>query len=156
MKSPLFSRAFLCTAALALTLGIAGCSGGVDGSPGADAQGAITAGQAPEQGTIPAGHVSVEAFLPAALQEGVTVIDVRTPEEFATGHLRGAININLESPEFAAEIGKLDKEGTYALYCRSANRSRIAENAMVADGFTSVFGLDGGVSALDPSLLVLD
>ncbi|HHW83309.1 MAG TPA: rhodanese-like domain-containing protein [Actinomycetales bacterium] len=101
-----------------------------------------------------AGHVNSDIFLAAVQQEGVTVIDVRTPEEFAAGHLPGAININVESPAFASEIAALDKEGTYALYCRSANRSRLAENVMIADGFGRVFGLDGGVTALDPSELV--
>ena len=84
------------------------------------------------------------------------VIDVRTPQEFAAGHLPGAVNINVEDPSFATQIGELDPAGTYALYCRSANRSRVAEEVMLGAGFENVFGLEGGVTALDPNELVTD
>lgn len=47
------------------------------------------------------------------------VIDVRTPEEFATGHLDGAVNINWEDPTFTDQVATLDKDGVYVLYCRS-------------------------------------
>ena len=102
------------------------------------------------------GHVDAETFLAGAEQEGVTIIDVRSPAEYAEGHLPGALNINVEDPTFAAQIAELDTAGTYALYCRSGNRSRVAEEAMLAEGFTNVFGLEDGVGALDPADLVTD
>lgn len=102
------------------------------------------------------GHVDAPIFLHAIADESVTVVDVRTPEECAAGHLPGAININVESPDFTTRIAELDPEGTYGLYCRSANRSRVAESQMQAAGFSRVFGLEGGVTALDADHLVTD
>ncbi len=54
------------------------------------------------------------------------VIDVRTPEEFAQGHLEGAINLDLTAPDFHEKIARLDPNRTYYLYCRSGNRSGLA------------------------------
>jgi phage shock protein E len=92
-------------------------------------------------------HVSASAFAPVVEQTGVVVVDVRTPAEFADGHLPGAVNINVEDPSFAAEIAALDAEGEYAVYCRSANRSRVAMDYMAQVGVTRTVGLEGGISA---------
>jgi len=75
------------------------------------------------------------------------VIDVRTPAEFAEGHLDGALNINLESGNFASEISQLDPAGTYLIYCRSGNRSGQAINQMEAAGFTNLTNLGGYADA---------
>ncbi len=82
------------------------------------------------------------------------MIDVRTPQEFAAGHIEGALNINVESPDFAAQIAALDPDGTYAVYCRSGNRSRVAMQQMEQAGLANVFGLEGGIGALRQSDLV--
>lgn len=66
------------------------------------------------------------------------VIDVRTPEEVATGYLEGAVFIDWNSPTFADEISKLDPAGNYVIYCRSGNRSGQAINAMKELGFTNL------------------
>jgi phage shock protein E len=66
------------------------------------------------------------------------VIDVRTPEEFATGHLDGAVNINWEDPTFTDQVATLDKDGVYVLYCRSGNRAGQALDAMTSMGFTNL------------------
>ena len=70
------------------------------------------------------------------------VIDVRTPEEFAAGHLAGAQNIDVQSSDFATRIAALDSGAAYLVYCRSGNRSAAAAAAMAASGFTDV--VDGG------------
>jgi rhodanese-related sulfurtransferase len=70
------------------------------------------------------------------------VIDVRTPAEYAAGHVAGAINIDVESGDFASKISALDKEASYLLYCRSGRRSAIAADEMAKAGFTDV--VDGG------------
>jgi rhodanese-related sulfurtransferase len=75
------------------------------------------------------------------------VIDVRTPAEFAEGHLDGALNINLESGNFASEISQLDPAGTYLIYCRSGNRSGQAITQMEAAGFTNLTNLGGYADA---------
>lgn len=69
------------------------------------------------------------------------VVDVRTPAEFAAGHIAGAINIDVESGDFSNAIVSLDKSATYIVYCHSGRRSAIAADQMKAAGFTV---LDGG------------
>lgn len=75
------------------------------------------------------------------------VIDVRTPAEFAEGHLDGAVNINWEDPTFADQVSVLDKDGTYVIYCRSGNRSAQAIDAMTSMGFTDLTNAGGYLDA---------
>lgn len=76
---------------------------------------------------------------PAAVSsEDLIVIDVRTPSEFAEQHLDGALNINLQADDFVERISELDRNGNYAVYCRSGNRSAQAVAAMKTLGFTNV------------------
>ena len=88
--------------------------------------------------------VDPQAFLSTASQTGTVVVDVRTPAEYAAGHLDGAVNIDVEAPTFDAEIAKLDKNATYAVYCHSGRRSGLATDAMGKTGFTHVYNLTGG------------
>lgn len=71
----------------------------------------------------------------------IVVIDVRTPEEFASGHLEGAVNIDVQSPDFDARAGELDPAGTYVVYCRSGNRAATAVARMAE------LGIDDAVNA---------
>ncbi len=109
------------------------------------------AGCAPAESEPPAAfdgsHVGVEAWAAAAEQPGVVVLDVRTPEEFAEGHIDGAVLVNLNSGQFDTEVATLNPSLEYAVYCRSGNRSRAAINVMTALGFNSTVGLEGGISA---------
>lgn len=66
------------------------------------------------------------------------IIDVRTPAEFAGGHLDGAVNIDIQSPDFVSQIDGLDRNGSYVVYCRSGNRSGMAMAQMLDMGFTDV------------------
>ncbi len=79
----------------------------------------------------------------------VVVVDVRTPAEYDAGHLVGAMNIDVQSDDFATQIEALPKEKTYAVYCRSGNRSAAAAQQMAAAGFTNVINLDGGLVDLE-------
>ena len=92
--------------------------------------------------------VDPQTFLTTAAQPGTTVIDVRTPAEFAAGHVDGAVNIDVEGATFKADIGTLDKSATYAVYCHSGRRSALATDAMSQAGFTSVYNLNGGIGDL--------
>jgi rhodanese-related sulfurtransferase len=83
-------------------------------------------------------------FVAQAQAEGVVIIDVRTAGEFNEGHIANAINIDVESMRFEAEIAALDKDVTYALYCRSGNRSSIAAGKMSDAGFTSILNAQVG------------
>ena len=89
--------------------------------------------------------LKVSDFSAKSQEVGVVSLDVRTADEFAEGHLIDAININVESGNFEAEIEKLDKNTTYAVYCRSGRRSAVAVDLMKKAGFTSLYNLDGGV-----------
>jgi rhodanese-related sulfurtransferase len=89
--------------------------------------------------------LKVSDFSAKSQEVGVVSLDVRTADEFAEGHLIDAININVESGNFEAEIEKLDKNTTYAVYCRSGRRSAIAVDLMKKAGFTNLYNLDGGV-----------
>jgi rhodanese-related sulfurtransferase len=75
--------------------------------------------------------------------QGATVIDVRTPAEFAAGHLEGAVNIDWEAPTFAEEIAAYDTHSRILLYCRSGNRAGQARQSMLESGFTDVTTLGG-------------
>ncbi len=78
-------------------------------------------------------------------EDGVKTIDVRTPDEFNTGHIAGAINIDVDSSTFDSDIAKLNKNTTYAVYCHSGRRSGIATDKMVKAKFLSVFNLLNGI-----------
>lgn len=78
-------------------------------------------------------------------QDGLVVLDVRTPDEFGAGHIPGAVNIDFYEASFAADLDALDKDAPYALYCRSGNRSGQTLQMMRDLGFTNVSDLDGGI-----------
>lgn len=74
------------------------------------------------------------------------ILDVRTPDEFNSGHIAGAINLDYYSPEFKANISKLDKDKQYLVYCRTDNRSTSAVRSMLELGFKEVQNLTGGIT----------
>ena len=73
------------------------------------------------------------------------ILDIRTPQEFAEGHIAGAINLDFYSPAFADNIDKLDRGKTYLLYCRSGSRSLSAFERMKKLNFTRIYHLAGGI-----------
>jgi rhodanese-related sulfurtransferase len=77
-----------------------------------------------------------------AITDGAKVIDVRTPEEFAAGHLRGAVNADVSAPDFAERIAGLDKTARYVVYCASGNRAGTAIETMRGLGFEDL--INGG------------
>jgi phage shock protein E len=77
-----------------------------------------------------------------------TVIDVRTPAEYAAGHVEGAENIDVSDPAFEQQLDGLDRDGEYVLYCRSGNRSAAAADRMADLGFTEVVDA-GGIDSLE-------
>lgn len=124
----------------ALVLVSIGCGGGNDKTaeaPPADSSPAVTS---------PVVQV-VDAMEFAAVvgEPDVTVVDVRTPEEFTTSRLEGAEMFDIASPDFIERISTLDPNGRYAVYCRSGNRSAVATAAMRDLGITDVVELGGGI-----------
>ena len=86
----------------------------------------------------------------ARLQDSKTawrIIDFRTPEEYATGHLKGAQLINFFDDDFRAQVASLEKDMPTLIYCRSGNRSGQAASVMQELGFRNVFDLQGGILA---------
>lgn len=77
--------------------------------------------------------------------DGAVIIDVRTSDEYAEGHLDGAVNVNLQSGSFEQEIAEQPLDGTYIVYCRSGDRSAQAVAIMNQLGFTDVTDA-GGIS----------
>lgn len=69
------------------------------------------------------------------------VVDVRTPAEFAAGHVAGAVNLDVSAPDFEDRVEALDPDAGYLVYCQSGNRSAAAAAAM------SELGIDDVVDA---------
>ena len=124
----------VCAAALALPGAVTGCS-----SSSTATTAHAEAGQA--GGPV---RVGVTEFATLAGSPEVQVIDVRTPEEFADGHIAGAVNISVQSSDFSTRVAELDPAATYAVYCRSGNRSQPAVAAMADAGITTIFELKSG------------
>jgi phage shock protein E len=98
---------------LLAAIALAGCGGEGDGTPAA---------QAPPP--------AATATTPSPQTSARTVVDVRTPEEYASGHAPGAVNIDVQAPEFRAQVEELDAGESYLVYCRSGNRSAQAAAVM--------------------------
>ena len=89
--------------------------------------------------------LSVSEFSTKVTEPGIITLDVRTPGEFSEGHIGGALLVDFQSGNFENEIASLDKNQTYAVYCRSGNRYGQAVKVMSEAGFTKLYNLDGGV-----------
>ncbi len=89
-------------------------------------------------------NVDAQTFIKEIQSENVQIIDVRTYGEYASGHLQGALNIDVESVAFDTGIANLDKNATYALYCRSGRRSTLAAERMAEAGFTKIINFNNG------------
>lgn len=132
-------------AALLGTMGLAGCSSeesATTTTTETTVQGPAAAVEAPDAPV----RVGVDDFANVIASPGVTIVDVRTPEEFAQGHIEGAVNIPVEYPDFMDRIGELDPAGTYAVYCRSGNRSQAAVSGMSSIGINGIYELESGTN----------
>ena len=121
------SRRFLALAVLALiaVFAIAAC----DSGESSDAAGAYT--------------VKADEAVEMIESGERTVIDVRTPAEFDAGHVVGALNIDVNGPEFGDRIAELDADEPYLVYCRSGNRSATAASQMEDAGFKDIADAGG-------------
>ena len=75
----------------------------------------------------------------------LVILDVRTPEEFAQGHLKDAFLINFSNPGFEREVQKLDKKKTYFIYCHTGERSMLVAQFMAKKGFVHLYNLQRGL-----------
>ena len=97
----------------------------------------------------PAGYQNITANEVQDLMKSkrLNFLDVRTPGEYAEGHIPEAKNINVNDNSFANKIAGLKKDSTYYVYCRSGMRSAKACKIMSENGFENVFNLNGGIGA---------
>ena len=77
-------------------------------------------------------------------QPDFVVVDVRTPDEYNSGHIEGAINIDYLAQTFKADVSAMNMNRTYLVYCRSGTRSRSATTTMAGLGFEHVYNMLGG------------
>jgi len=99
--------------------------------------------------------VDADVFAELAADDGIVLLDIRTPEEFASGHIAGSVNIDFYEDDFATQIGALDRDVEYAVYCRSGNRSGQAMELFTDLEFHAVHNLGGGIVAWTEAGLVL-
>ncbi len=94
-------------------------------------------------------HVTVlsrEDYKAQLSKEKVQLVDVRTPAEYKTGHIKGAVNIDyFQSRNFKEALKNFNTEEPIYIYCRSGNRSRKAANLLSKLGFTKIYDLQGGI-----------
>jgi rhodanese-related sulfurtransferase len=132
----------------ALVLLLVGCTAEASNTPVPAEPAATTPSM--EMGTGVTFNLSnVDATAAADLlgtEDAPIVLDVRTPDEYAGGHIEGALNIDFNADDFEANIAKLDRDKTYLVHCRSGGRSTSSLPAFEKLGFKSVIHLDGGMN----------
>lgn len=77
----------------------------------------------------------------------IILIDVRTPEEYLSGTVEGAENINFFDKDFKAKFDKFDKEKPIYIFCKSGNRSGKAVKILSKMGFEEIYDIEGGYLA---------
>jgi rhodanese-related sulfurtransferase len=92
-------------------------------------------------------NVAGQQFKQLIEKGDVVIVDVRTPGEFAQGHINGAKLINLYGSDFNDQIAKLNKEKTTLVYCKSGRRSGSAMRKMQSAGFKTIYNLSGGIGS---------
>ena len=92
-------------------------------------------------------RIGVEEFAKLVGEKQNVVLDVRTAQEFAEGHIPGALNLDVNAPDFAQKVAALDKEKTYLVHCALGRRSASACEKMAPLGFTTLYDLAPGFNA---------
>jgi rhodanese-related sulfurtransferase len=92
-------------------------------------------------------HVDPNAAEKLVKEGKVTVVDVRTVNEYKQGHIAGAKNIDVTENDFEDKVSKLDKSKPYLVHCASGHRSTNSLETFKKLGFQSIYHLDGGMKA---------
>jgi len=100
--------------------------------------------------------VTVEEMKEISKLEWMQLVDVRTPEEYATGHIPNAQNIDFLDAEFEMNIQSLDKSKPVIIYCQRGSRSAKCASKLIANGFVKVYDLDGGFAQWEYSGLEVE
>lgn len=91
--------------------------------------------------------IGVEEFDKLRQSKTNVVLDVRTKQEFDSGHMPGAVWIDFMAPDFEEKVAKLDKSKTYLVHCASGGRSARACKKMEGMNFARLYNLEGGMNA---------
>ncbi len=75
------------------------------------------------------------------------LIDIRTPDEYGVGHLKGAVLLDFYAQDFKTKLASLPREEKILIYCRSGHRSGLALQTMKEMGFLDVHDIAGGINA---------
>jgi rhodanese-related sulfurtransferase len=102
-------------------------------------------GLAAETGTFR--ELNAQEFARLLEQADAVILDVRTPREFQSGYIKGAVNVDINGPDFDKKIAELDRNKTYLIYCASGARSARACGKMARMNFTKLVNLRGGIIA---------
>jgi len=90
-------------------------------------------------------NLDASTFAQKITEKDVVLLDVRTPDEFCQSHIPDALNFDVQSDYFTADVSGLDKSKSYAVYCRSGKRSVLASEVLDQIGVTNVYNLTGGI-----------
>ena len=140
-------RSLLVVGAVAATLTACGGDDDAGTTPVAATQDETASETVSDAATPAYGLVSPEQAAELATDPNIMVIDVRTPEEYAEGHIEGATLVDFSAPDFADRVAELDPDQDYLVYCRSGNRSGQAVAVMSGLGFERIYDMDGGTVA---------
>ena len=109
--------------------------------------------------SAPAGFYDIESPQAASILKrfpNFVILDIRTPKEFAAGHLKGAKNVDFFGNDFASKIEKLDRKKSYLVHCASGGRSGRSMKIFKDKGFTAIYhladGYKGWVAAKQPTV----
>ena len=102
--------------------------------------------RAGEQAAVPLNIPPAEAKTYLETEKPV-LIDIRTADEYAAGHLEGSTEMDYYAPDFKDKLSKLDKTAKYLIYCRSGKRSAATLKIMQDLGFTDIHDIAGGINA---------
>lgn len=75
------------------------------------------------------------------------LLDVRTPDEYRQGAIKGALNVDIMGADFRNKIAGFDPLKTYFVYCKGGSRSAQACNYIAGLGFKNVYNLSGGIGS---------
>ena len=92
-------------------------------------------------------NIDVREFEKLRTAKTNVILDVRTPQEFAAGHMPGAVNIDVNSPEFDKKVATLDPKKTYLVHCAAGFRGSKACEKLQKLSFGRVYNLEGGMKA---------
>jgi rhodanese-related sulfurtransferase len=139
-------RTKLLLTTILLGLCLAGAAKAADASSGHE-----KTAQAPAAAAHSFKNVNVEEYEKLRQDKSSVVLDVRTPKEFAGGHIPGAINIDIGAPDFDKKVATLDPKKTYLVNCAGGVRSAKACSRLSQLNFGTLYNLEGGMKAWEKS-----